>query len=65
MKYLTEFRDRELVEIEAQKIHQLATRDWRIMEVCGGQTHALLRYGLVSLLPKKFNSFMVRDVQSV
>ncbi|MCC7405174.1 MAG: hydrogenase formation protein HypD [Bdellovibrionales bacterium] len=53
MKFVTEFRDRELVEREAKRIHQVVTRPWRIMEVCGGQTHALLRYGLVSLLPEQ------------
>lgn len=53
VKYTTEFRDRELVEKEARHIHEITHQTWRIMEVCGGQTHALLRYGLMDLLPEK------------
>lgn len=53
MKYMSEFRDRDLVEQEVKRIRQVVTKPWRLMEVCGGQTHALLRYGLLGLLPKE------------
>lgn len=46
MKYLDEFRDAALAERLVGEIKRLATRRWTIMEVCGGQTHGLLRYGI-------------------
>ena len=46
MKYVDEFRDGETVERLLQTVRQHATRRWTIMEVCGGQTHSLLRYGI-------------------
>ncbi len=52
MRYLDEFRDRATVEALADRIRSLATKPWRIMEVCGGQTHSILRNGLDSLLPE-------------
>jgi hydrogenase expression/formation protein HypD len=51
MKYLTEFRDGELVPNLARTIRQVTTRPWVVMEVCGGQTHAILRHGIDRLLP--------------
>lgn len=51
MKYLDEFRDRAAVQKYAQAIHELVTKPWMIMEVCGGQTHAIMKYGLDELLP--------------
>lgn len=51
MKYLAEFRDGELAQKLAAEIHQLTTRPWAIMEVCGGQTHAIIRNGIDQLLP--------------
>jgi len=41
MKYLSEYRDPELVDHLLKEIHAIVTRDWTIMEVCGGQTHSL------------------------
>ncbi|VVM06150.1 hydrogenase formation protein HypD, partial [Methylacidimicrobium tartarophylax] len=52
MKLLTEYRDPELVRTILARISQRLTRPWRIMEVCGGQTHNLVKYGILSLLPK-------------
>jgi hydrogenase expression/formation protein HypD len=52
MKLLTEYRDPELVRMTLARIGQRLTRPWRIMEVCGGQTHNLVKYGILSLLPK-------------
>ena len=52
MKYVDEFRDRETVRRCAQAIHALVTKPWTIMEVCGGQTHAIMKFGIDELLPK-------------
>jgi hydrogenase expression/formation protein HypD len=53
MKYVDEFRDGKLIEAAAKEIKRLADSDhhYRIMEVCGGHTHAIYRYGLKDLLP--------------
>ena len=51
MKYVDEYRDADLVRKLAAKIAQVATRPWTIMEICGGQTHAIVKFGLDELLP--------------
>ncbi|HLF90967.1 MAG TPA: hydrogenase formation protein HypD [Anaerolineales bacterium] len=51
MKYLDEFRDPALAEKLLQEIRQTATRKWVMMEVCGGQTHSIIRNGIDQLLP--------------
>ena len=51
MKYVDEFRDPARVHQQAAALARIATRPWRIMEICGGQTHAIVRYGLDQLLP--------------
>lgn len=53
MKYVDEFRDGTLIEAASKEIKRLAQSDrhYRIMEVCGGHTHAIYRYGLKDLLP--------------
>jgi hydrogenase expression/formation protein HypD len=51
MKYLEEYRDSTLVRQLAQRIRRVTTRPWTLMEICGGQTHAILRFGLNELLP--------------
>ncbi|MEX2143273.1 MAG: hydrogenase formation protein HypD [Anaerolineales bacterium] len=48
---MAEFRDAELVKRSAQQIRAEVTRPWTLMEMCGGQTHAILRYGIDELLP--------------
>lgn len=53
MKYLDEYRDADLVKKYLSKIHQVVTKPWSIMEICGGQTHSLVRNGIVDLLPEK------------
>jgi len=53
MKYLDEYRDGELAQQLAQEIHGVTTRPWNIMEVCGGQTHAIVKFGIDELLPKQ------------
>lgn len=51
MKYITEYRDAKKVREVLDEIHRLTTRPWRLMEVCGGQTHAIIRHGIDQLLP--------------
>ena len=51
MKYLDEYRDAGLAHKYAAEIASITTRPWTIMEVCGGQTHAIVRYGIDELLP--------------
>lgn len=46
MKYLDEYRDGEAAQKLLQTIRSTATKPWTLMEVCGGQTHGLLRYGI-------------------
>lgn len=51
MKYLTEYRDGEKARALANEIARLVTRPWAIMEVCGGQTHSIIRNGIDQILP--------------
>ena len=51
MKYLDEYRDGELTRQYAARLRRLVTRPWTLMEVCGGQTHAIVKFGLDELLP--------------
>lgn len=51
MKYVTEYRDAELVQAAIREIGRTVTRPWVIMEICGGQTHAIVRHGIDHLLP--------------
>ena len=51
MKYVTEYRDAELVRGVIDEIARTVTRPWTLMEICGGQTHAIVRHGIDQLLP--------------
>ncbi|MEM6785289.1 MAG: hydrogenase formation protein HypD, partial [Bacteroidota bacterium] len=51
MKYLSEYRDPHLVEQFLDELHRTVTRPWTVMEVCGGQTHSLVKHGILDLLP--------------
>src|SRR2546425_7570330 len=51
MKYLDEYRDGAAAEKLAQAIARGVTRPWTIMEVCGGQTHTIVKYGIDEILP--------------
>jgi hydrogenase expression/formation protein HypD len=51
MKYLDEFRNGKLVKIQLEALRRTITRPWQVMEVCGGQTHELLKSGLERMLP--------------
>lgn len=51
MKYLDEYRDAALIKAALNEIKRTVTKPWVIMEICGGQTHAIMRYGIDQLLP--------------
>ena len=51
MKYVEEYRDAQLVRGLMDEIRRTVTRPWVLMEICGGQTHAIIRHGLDQLLP--------------
>ncbi len=51
MRYLNEFRDGAVARGLAEEIRRTVTRPWAIMEVCGGQTHSILRNGIHQILP--------------
>ena len=53
MKYLSEYRNLEATKKYIDKIHQITTKNWNIMEICGGQTHGLVKNGILELLPDK------------
>lgn len=55
MKFLDEYRDSELAAKLAQSIRQRVTRPWSLMEVCGGQTHTIVKSGLEDLLPPEIS----------
>lgn len=51
MKYLDEFSDPDLARRLLDQIHEVTSGQWAIMEVCGGQTHSIIRHGIDQLLP--------------
>ncbi|MEU4117075.1 hydrogenase formation protein HypD [Kitasatospora sp. NPDC028055] len=53
MKYLEEFRNPELAEGLLADIRATVTRPWALMEVCGGQTHSIIRHAIDQLLPEE------------
>jgi hydrogenase expression/formation protein HypD len=53
VKYIDEYRDGRIAHALAAEDRQLATRPWVLMEICGGQTHTIMRYGLDELLGDK------------
>jgi hydrogenase expression/formation protein HypD len=52
MKFLDEYRDGAAARVLADAIARTVTRPWTIMEVCGGQTHTIVKYGIDRLLPE-------------
>ena len=52
MKYLDEYRNEELAKRVIEEIRRVVTRPWVLMEVCGGQTHSIVKYGVDRLLPE-------------
>jgi len=55
LKYLEEYRNPELVKKLAGRISATVTRRWNIMEICGGQTHSIMKYNLTELLPSEIS----------
>lgn len=51
MKYLDEYRNADIVHAQLAEIAATLTRPWVLMELCGGQTHSIMRYGIDQLLP--------------
>lgn len=53
MKYLDEYRDPVLAKKLSQEIHRITTQSHVLMEVCGGQTHSIVKFGIDEFLPDK------------
>ena len=53
MKYIDEYRDADAALALAAEIKKVTTRDWTIMEICGGQTHSIVKHGIDQLLPSR------------
>lgn len=53
MRYIDEYRDARICHALAREIGQETTRPWVLMEICGGQTHTIMRYGIDDLLPRQ------------
>jgi hydrogenase expression/formation protein HypD len=53
MRYLDEYRDPKIAQALVDRIHARVTQPWVLMEICGGQTHTLMRYGIDELIPKQ------------
>lgn len=53
MKYIDEYRDADAAKKYAKMIHEITAREWTMMEICGGQTHAIVKFGIDHLLPKE------------
>ncbi|MDX1417519.1 MAG: hydrogenase formation protein HypD, partial [Candidatus Promineifilaceae bacterium] len=51
MKFIDEYRDADLVRKTVAEIGRVVTQPWTIMEICGGQTHAIMHFGIDQLLP--------------
>src|SRR5215472_8070669 len=51
MKYVDEYRDGAAAAKLAEAVARAVTRPWTIMEVCGGQTHSIVKYGIDEILP--------------
>lgn len=55
MKYLAEYRDKNVVLNYVDQIKKITKNNWSIMEICGGQTHTIIKYQLDHLLPRMIN----------
>lgn len=52
MRHVDEYRDARAIAAVVERIRAIATRRWSLMEVCGGQTHSILKFGMDELLPE-------------
>ena len=55
MKYIDEYRDRQLANEYAEAIAAITTRAWTLMEICGGQTHSIVKHGIDRLIPSEIS----------
>lgn len=53
MKFLDEYRDVDLAKKFLKELDSIVTKPWSIMEICGGQTHSLVKNGILEVLPKE------------
>src|SRR5512142_2490359 len=53
MKFLDEYRKQDLADKIVREIRRVVTRPWVLMEVCGGQTHSIVKHGIDFLLPSE------------
>lgn len=51
MKYIAEYRDARAARLYSRALRRVVTKPWTVMEVCGGQTHAIVKFGIDELLP--------------
>jgi hydrogenase expression/formation protein HypD len=51
MRFIDEYRDKDVAQRISQAIHRITTKQWTLMEVCGGQTHSIVKFGIDELLP--------------
>ena len=55
MRYIDEYRSQKAAASIAHRIHAITTRPWVLMEICGGQTHTIVKYGIEELLPPEIS----------
>jgi hydrogenase expression/formation protein HypD len=55
LKHIDEYRDKSLVDTLVREIRRETTRKWTLMEICGGQSHSIMKYGLHELLPTEIS----------
>jgi len=55
VKYLDEYRDSDKAKLLVDAIHKKVTKKWSIMEICGGQTHSIVKYGIDDLISQNIN----------
>ena len=60
MRYIDEYRDADKVKQLAAALKKITTRKHRVMEVCGGQTHSIVKYGLDQIIPEQIELIHTR-----
>jgi hydrogenase expression/formation protein HypD len=55
MRYIDDYRNENIARKLSERIRSITTRDWTLMEICGGQTHTIVKYGIEELLPKNIS----------
>ncbi len=62
MKFVDEYRNPELVNLLVDKIKAISKKDMKLMEVCGGHTMAIHKFGIRSLLPDNITALLNRII---